>query len=152
MERKSATTLSRVILSFNENAPNNYPAWLDSLIDNFGPVYGNLSKVLKTHAKYIVPNVVDEDFMPPEEVVNGQLVPHGLTAGQRMELKMSAIKERNKKVSIHKGDEPKFYDDIWSTIGQNSREKISSHADYAEAYANSDPHPLLAIARKTHLT
>ena len=40
MERKSATTSSRVVLSFNENAPNNYPAWLDSLIDNLGPVYG----------------------------------------------------------------------------------------------------------------
>ncbi len=87
MERKLVTTSSRVVLSFNENAPSNYPAWLDSIIDNLGPVYGNLATVLKTHTKYIVPNVVDEDFMTPEEIVDGVVVPHGFTNAQKMDLR-----------------------------------------------------------------
>ena len=71
--------------------------WIESLIDKFGPMYGNLAKVLKTHTKYNVPNVRDEDFMPPDELnANGEVIPHGITAAQRAELRLSAIKREIK--------------------------------------------------------
>ena len=144
---------AKIILNYNANSPNNYTAWMESLVDNLGPVYGNLAKVLKTNTKYIVPNVKDEDFMPPQEMdENGDVIPHGITVAQKADLRIAAIKDRNKKVAILKGDEPKFYDSIWSSIGQNSRQVISGHVDYAQAFADSDPHPLLSIVRKTHLT
>ena len=55
-------------------------------------------------------------------------------------------------VSDLKREEPKFYDAIWARVGDNSREKISSHADYMAGFVASDPHVLLSICRRTHLT
>lgn len=79
MEATSVTS-AKVILTFNENASNNFSVWMESLIDNFGPVYGNLAKVLKTHTKYIVPNVKEEDYMPRDELDDeGAVIAHGIT-------------------------------------------------------------------------
>jgi len=151
--KATTTSSTRVTLSYNEDGPNNYSDWLEFLVDDLGPKYGHLARVLKTHTKYIVPNVVEGDYMPEEERDDdGEIIAHGIGAPAKAELKLGAMKERNKTVAALKRDEPRFYADIWATIGDASREKISSHAQYAAAFEACDPHLLLSISRRSHLT
>ena len=151
--KATSSTRARETLSYNEDGPNNYSDWLAFLIDDLGPKYGHLARVLKTHAKYIVPNVVEADYMPSEELDgDGAVIAHGVAAPAKAELKLGAMKERTKTVLDLKNREPNFYADIWATIGDTSRDKISSHAEYPAGFENCDPHILLSIARRSHLT
>ena len=67
MKAGTQSTTVSVVLSF-EKETSNYLQWIQYLIDELGPRFGSLARVLKTHQKYIPPPANESDYMPPVEV------------------------------------------------------------------------------------
>lgn len=158
--KDDGSIVSQVILSAPKGGKTNYLEWLDSAIDVFGPKYGKLASVLKTHNPYVVPRVTPADWAVvddegEEEAEEGdENAPEdiALTEANRRELKLRALAARNAEVRDLEKDKPKFYFALWGLMSAESRQLVQAHEGYANANAREDPNELLRIIRITHHT
>jgi len=75
-----------------------------------------------------------------------------LTDANVRELKMKAIAARNAEVRELAKEMPKFFNSVYATLSQESKQLVQAHDDYANAYAGEDANELLRIVRETHFT
>lgn len=150
-----------VMLRATRGSSTNYLAWVEYLIDALGPKFGNLASVLKTNKPYVVPKIKPSDYLGDEENEVGGVEGNDgeagdggveLTEANKRELKLRAIAARTAEIKELRREYPKFYNSIWETMSQDSRQMAQAHTDYADAYAKEDPNELLRIVRETHFT
>jgi len=68
------------------------------------------------------------------------------------ELKLKAIAARNAEVRELAKEMPKFFNSVYATLSQESKQLVQAHDDFANAYAGEDANELLRIVRETHFT
>lgn len=148
--------LTPVTLSAPKGGRTNYLEWLDYAVDVFGPKYGKLASVLKTHAPYEVPRVTPADWAiianddeDDEEDFEDDIE---FTDANRRELKLRAYAARIAEVRELQKDKPKFFYALWAMMSIESRQLVTAQEDFAAANANEDPNELLRIIRVTHHT
>lgn len=113
-------------------------------------IFGRVASIVKTHAAYEVPPVIEADYNPADLPAGMELSP-----ANRRDMWIEANSKRKKACDALAEESPRFYRAIWTTLAQDSRSLVLAQPNYDDGAAwgtNERPNELWAALRLTHFT
>jgi hypothetical protein len=108
------------LLILQTGEKRNWESWCENLEDFCGTLYGIMSGVLVTMKRPVIAAVKDPDDEDVER----------LTAGEKKDLRVSALKARQKKIDKMEEDGLKMYSHLWTHMSQDSKQLIRNHEKF----------------------
>jgi len=124
---------------------NNFQVWRENAELLCQLDFGKLASVMSTNKAYEVPPVVERDYIQPGDLAL-------LDAKDIKQLRLEAMKVRNKKVSTLMDQYSPFWARLMGLMSIESQEAVKCHKDYVAAKLIEDPNYLWKIIVDTHLT
>ena len=126
---------------------NNFMRWKISQTIICTKLFGKQANVMKNNVAYVVPAVVENDYVPIIEEGGEQMNEVNIAL-----LRLDAEKNRNKAIARLKEAATIFFVTLWDAASVESQEVIRQHDDYEAADLEQDPNLLWMIIVETHLT
>jgi hypothetical protein len=149
-ESERTDTIPLVILSLTKglDGKTNYPEWVEYIRKTLGTRFGNLSRVFTTDVEYVPPPVTAATYVPA--AVEGEAA---FTNTQLAELRLDAVKSRNKELQKLKGEWSNMFNAIMATVDTGSELVAAAHPDFdAHCKVLQNPNVLWRIFKETHFT